>query len=231
MKLLAIDTATEACSAAVLDGEMLVERYQLAPRAHNRLILLMIEEALAECGLSKQQLDAVAFGCGPGSFTGLRIAAGVAQGLALGLDLPVLPISTLAALALDALAITPVPAPCVFACIDARMDEVYWGVYEALSDGEMRLVGTELVSAPEQVPVSTDLTGVGAGSGWAAYADELSGRVGARLRAVLPDRYPRAGAIARLGAAGLRRGGGVDPAQAQPVYLRDNVARKPGSTA
>lgn len=229
MKLLAIDTATEACSAAVLDGETLVERYQLAPRAHNRLILPMIEEALAECGLAKRQLDAIAFGSGPGSFTGLRIAAGVAQGLALGLDLPVLPISTLAALALDAMASEP--APSVFACIDARMDEVYWGVYVGLPDGGIRLAGNELVCAPETAPVATDMAGVGTGSGWAAHADALSGRVGSRLRAVLPDRYPRAAAIVRLGAVELRRGGGLDPAQAQPVYLRDNVARKPGDSA
>lgn len=229
MKLLAIDTATEACSAAALDGETVVERYQLAPRAHNRLILPMIEEVLAEFGIKKQQLDAVAFGCGPGSFTGLRIAAGVAQGLALGLDLPVLPVSTLAALALDASMISPIP-PCVFSCIDARMGEVYWGVYTVKPDGEISLVGNERVCPPGKVPVLVDMPGVGTGSGWVAHADELSGRVGPRLLAVLSDRYPRAAAIARLGATDLRWGGGVDPALAQPVYLRDDVARKPGNT-
>lgn len=229
MKLLALDTATEACSVAVLDGDTVVERYQLAPREHNRLILPMIEQVLAETGLTAGQLDAVAFGCGPGSFTGVRMAAGVAQGLALGLDLPVAPVSTLAALSLDAL----VSMGCerAFACIDARMSEVYWGVYERQDDGDVQLLAPETVGSAGQVLVPPGAAGVGIGSGWASYAGTLSCRVGAALLASLPDRYPRAAAVARLAAFVIHKGGGLEPEQAQPAYLRDQVAKKPGGGA
>lgn len=226
MKILALETATEACSAAVLSDGTLVERYQIAPREHNRLILPMIGEVLAECNLSLGQLDAIAFGRGPGSFTGVRIAAGVAQGLALGLDLPVLPVSTLAALSLDAMLTESVDR--AFACIDARMHEVYWGVYERLADGDLQVLGVETVCPPESIPVTAVTTGVGIGSGWATYPDLLRERIGGGLAGVLPDRFPRAAVLARLGAVAFLKGGGLPPEQAQPVYLRDNVAKKPG---
>jgi tRNA threonylcarbamoyladenosine biosynthesis protein TsaB len=132
MKLLALDTATEACSAAVwVDGTVL-ERYELAPRRHAALILPMIEAVLAEANLSPLQLDAIAFGRGPGAFTGVRIAVGIAQGIAFAADLPVIPISTLAALALGAAQETGYSR--IAAALDARMGEVYWGVY-AVADG------------------------------------------------------------------------------------------------
>lgn len=226
MNLLALDTATEACSAAILTRGELVERYQIAPREHNRLILPMVEEVLAVCGLSANQLDAIAFGRGPGSFTGVRIAAGVAQGFALGLDLPVLPVSTLAALALEAM--RSQAADCAFACIDARMHEVYWGEYQRLEGDDLRLSGNETVRPPETVLVTPGRVGVGVGSGWAAYPEVLRERAGHRLAGVLPDRFPRAAILARLGAIAFMRGEGLPPEQAQPVYLRDNVARKPG---
>lgn len=224
MNLLAIDTATEACSAALLQGDHLHERYQLAPREHNRLILPMISELLAEAGVEAEDLDAIAFGCGPGSFTGVRIAAGVTQGIAFGLDLPVIPISTLAALSLDAMETTGIDV--AYACIDARMNEVYWGIYERDSSGEVSLIGEESVTAAATVNGLAGRAAVGTGSGWMTYPDVLAHRVGDDLSSVLPDRFPRAGYIARLGALNLLRGDEHPAEQAEPVYLRDNVARK-----
>ena len=224
MNLLAIDTATEACSAALLQGDHLFERYQLAPREHNRLILPMISELLAEAGVEAEDLDAIAFGCGPGSFTGVRIAAGVTQGIAFGLDLPVIPISTLAALSLDAMETTGIDV--AYACIDARMNEVYWGIYERDSSGEVSLIGEESVTAAATVNCLAGRAVVGTGSGWMTYPDVLAHRVGDDLSSVLPDRFPRAGYIARLGALNLLRGDEHPAEQAEPVYLRDNVARK-----
>ncbi|CAL1241417.1 tRNA (adenosine(37)-N6)-threonylcarbamoyltransferase complex dimerization subunit type 1 TsaB [Candidatus Methylocalor cossyra] len=225
MKLLAIETATEACSCALLIDGHSTERYALAPREHNRLILPMVQSLLEEAGLALEQLDALAFGRGPGAFTGLRIAAGVVQGLAFGADLPVVPVSTLAALAQQALDETA--APQVFACLDARMDEVYWGVYGRGGEGTAQLLGQELVAPAGAVPLPGEGWGVGLGSGWSRYGALLADRLGNRLTAVLQDRFPRAAAVARLGAEGFRLGRAVAAEQAVPVYLRDQVARQP----
>jgi tRNA threonylcarbamoyladenosine biosynthesis protein TsaB len=224
MNILAVETATEACSAALLADGQLIERYRLAPREHNRLILPMVEAVLAEAGLGLRQLDALAFGRGPGSFTGVRIAAGVAQGIAYGADLPVIPVSTLAALADDALAETGLD--CALACIDARMGEVYWGVYRRGGEGYPELWGEEAVLPADLAPCPEDARGVGAGSGWATYGAALRERLGSGVAAVLADRFPRAGIVARLGAEAFRQGRALPPEQAQPVYLRDNVAKK-----
>ena len=148
MNILAIETATEACSAALaVDGEI-IERYQVAPRRHTQLIHGQMEEVLAETGLALGQLDAIAFGRGPGAFTGVRIATSVVQGVAFALDLPVIPISTLAALAQGC------EGDRLLVAIDARMNEVYWGVYRRDQGGLVELVGEERVVAPEQVPCS-----------------------------------------------------------------------------
>jgi len=224
MNLLAIDTATEACSAAVLSEDRLYEHYQLAPRAHNRLILPMVSELLAESGVELTELDAIVFGCGPGSFTGVRIAAGVAQGLAFGLGLPVIPISTLAALSLDALDTEGTELS--YACIDARMNEVYWGIYERYGKDSVRLIGCESVIPPGHIEALQGKSGVGVGSGWAAYPELLAEQLGSGLQSIMPDRFPRAAFIAKLGAVALAQGGGFPAEQALPVYLRDNVARK-----
>ncbi|MFZ4702392.1 MAG: tRNA (adenosine(37)-N6)-threonylcarbamoyltransferase complex dimerization subunit type 1 TsaB, partial [Candidatus Methylumidiphilus sp.] len=144
MKLLSLETSTEACSAALyLDGEI-TERYQLAPQQHNKLILPMIQSLLAEADLKLHQLDALAFGRGPGSFTGVRIAAGIVQGLAFGADLPVAPVSTLAAMAQEVFAESD--SQYALPCIDARMGEVYWGVYRRGNDGMAKLSGSEVVA-------------------------------------------------------------------------------------
>ena len=227
MKILALETATEACSAALyVNGEVL-ERYALAPREHNRLILPMIESLLAEAGTTLKGLDALAFGRGPGSFTGVRIAAGVVQGLGFGAELPVAPVSTLAALAQEAFAETPQSH--AFPCIDARMGEVYWAVYRRDGEGCAGLLGAESVVAAERVIFPEDVCGFGIGSGWGTYQEILRARLGeGRVAGILRGRVPRASWIARLAVRMVAQGGCVSAEDAQPVYLRDKVAKKPG---
>ena len=217
MKLLALETATEACSAAIwVDGAVL-ERYEIAPRRHAALILPMVEAILAEAGLTMNQLDAIAVGRGPGAFTGVRIAIGIAQGLAFAGDLPVVPISTLAALALGAARETGQTR--IATALDARMGEVYWGVWAA-SEDQAALMGEERVCAPA---LATAPPGAwfGVGSGWSAYAEALSQRL--TVSGWLGERYPHASDIARLAADPARRDQWVMAEQALPVYLRDRV--------
>ena len=225
MKILAIDTATEACSAALhFDGDV-SQRYRVAPREHSHIILPMIDELLAEAGIAVAELDAVAFGRGPGSFMGVRIAAGVTQGIAFAWDLPVVPVSTLAAIAQTANAETG--ATRVLSAIDARMNEVYWGAYRLSDDGCMQLDGDECVISPSDVPVPAGQGWTGAGTGWAAYGEQLRAAVGpARLTAELDGCLPSAASIVHLAVADYQAGRRVTPSQAVPVYLRDNVAKK-----
>jgi len=200
-------------------------RFELAPRQHADLVLSMCSELLAEAGITARQLDALAFGRGPGSFTGLRIAAGTVQGIAFGLDLPVVPVSTLAAMAQGA--ITECGVTRVLCALDARMDEVYWGAYEKGEDGLAHTMDEELVCPPEHVPVPPGGQFYGAGSGWKAYGAILREHIGAgNLLEVEKDRYPDARYVLPLGADVFRRGEAVPAEQAQPVYLRDKVAKK-----
>jgi tRNA threonylcarbamoyladenosine biosynthesis protein TsaB len=221
MKLLALDTSTEACSVAVwYDGEV-VERHELGRQQSQRL-LPMVQEVLADAGLALNQLDALAFGRGPGSFTGLRIGAGVAQGIAFGGDLPVLPVSSLVALAQGQAAAR------VLAALDARMGQVYW-VRCVRQGGVMVAVGEERVSAPSDVTVPAGERWVGAGSGWDVYAPALQSRLGDRVTQWLPRVLPRARHVAELGAVALAAGTAVRAEQALPVYVRDEVTHKPSS--
>ena len=222
MNLIAIDTATEACSVALWrsDGE-LQELYELAPRAQAQRLLPMIDRLLAEAGLGRGDLDAVAVGRGPGSFTGVRLAISVAQGLALGLGLPVLAISSLAALA-QAEA-EHYPNATLLACIDARMGEVYAGCYRVGANGQVGLAAAEAVGPAGQVALAEGDDWVVLGTGWASYADALRARIGIP-RFADGARYPRAAMIARLAAAAWARGEGVAAELALPVYLRDKVA-------
>lgn len=219
MKLLALDTSTEACSAAVLVDDEVIERFELAPRSHGQLILTMIEAVMAEAGLNPHQLDALAFGRGPGAFTGVRIATGVVQGIAFAADLPVVPISTLAAIALGAIREHEVNR--VAAAVDARMGEVYWGLYQADGEGGVKLLGKEQVCPPTAVLVPAEGAWFGAGSGWAVYSELLSQR--SRTRTWQGDCYPRAWDVAVLGALAWGQGEAVTVDQALPVYLRDRV--------
>lgn len=222
MKLLALDTATEACSVAVLVEGAALERYELAPRRHAALILPMIEAVLAEAGLRPTQLDAVAFGRGPGAFTGVRVAVGIAQSVAFAADLPVVPVSTLAALALGAGRETG--RGHIAAALDARMGEIYWGAY-VVAGQTAEPLSEECVRAPADVSAPAgDWFGVG--SGWAVHAAILSRRLA--VSGWLGQRYPRAGDIARLAAE--RRGAWVAAELALPVYLRNEVAGKAAVT-
>lgn len=223
MKLLAIETATEACSAAMMvDGE-LTEQYCLTTNGHTKIILPMIESLLSQANLLPSDFDGLAFGCGPGSFTGVRIATGIAQGIAFALDLRVVPVSNLAAVAQDFFDNSD--EELAFVAMDARMNEIYWGVYKRNADGYAELIGTQAVIPASQIKFP-DLSGVGIGTGWKTYQQELSSRLAHRVIRYEADHLPRARAIARLGAEGFKQGLAVAPEQALPVYLRDKVAKK-----
>lgn len=225
IRLLAIETATAACSAALyIDGEI-QERHAFAPRQHAALVLPMIESLLVEADLKPGQLDAIAFGRGPGSFTGVRIAASVVQGIALGAGLPVIAVSTLAALAAGAIRETETQG--VLVALDARMEEVYWGRYVAVTNRVPALQGEEAVYKPECVHMPADGIWIGAGSGWDSYGSMLVERAGERVVRLLPDLEPRALDIANLGVDKFGRNEVIAPEAAVPVYLRDNVAREP----
>lgn len=222
MKLLAFETATEACSVALyLDGQVR-ERFELAPRRHAELALPWAEALLAEAGVARAQLDAVAVGRGPGAFTGVRLAIALAQGIALALDRPVVPVSTLAVLAAGA----PADGPGrILASIDARMGELYAGAFAR--DGEtMAALDLERVLPPEAVALPVLPAGAwqGVGTGFAAADGLLGRRLGASLERIDPTALPRAADLARLAAVAFARGQVLAPERVEPAYLRDNVA-------
>lgn len=224
MRILAIDTATECCSAALLLGEQVLLRVVITERGHAEIILPMIDGLLAEAGIALSSLDGIAFGRGPGGFTGLRVAAGVAQGLAIGANLRVAPVSSLAAVAAQVASEAGVGT---LVCNDARMGEVYWAAYrrdpKAIAPHEL---SAEVVTAPDRVE---SLAGVRFVAGNAftrhpALLERLQ-RTGLHYCAGL---YPRADAVARIGAELLAAGKGVSAEHALPTYVRDDVARPSG---
>jgi tRNA threonylcarbamoyladenosine biosynthesis protein TsaB len=218
MKLLAFETATEACSVALwVDGEVR-ERFEVAPRRHAELALPWAGALLAEAGVARSALDAIGVGRGPGAFTGVRLAVALAQGIALALDRPVVPVSTLAVLAMQA------PPGKVLAAIDARMGEVYTAPF--IADGEgVAATGAERVSPPGTgVLAGEDGDWHGVGTGFAAVDAALRVALGRRLASVDPIALPRAAHLARLAAAAWARGETVAPERLEPAYLRDNVA-------
>ncbi len=223
MRILALDTATEACSVALLDGERCESRYEEIGRGHAERILPMVQEVLAAAGVALRDVDAIAVGRGPGAFTGVRIAISVAQGLAFGADKPVVLISDLAAVAQRA--VNEAGAQQVVAALDARMGEVYWGIYERGPRGLVELTGQEHVGSPDRVALPADASWHGAGSGWQLEA--LRNRAfdgGTVAQRLLPQLFPRAQEIAGHGRAAFERGEAVPAQQALPVYLRDDVA-------
>ena len=220
MKILALDTSTEACSVALaIDGD--VRDDTVLGQQHSSRVLLMVDTLLAEAGLRLNQLDAIAFGRGPGLFTGLRIGTGVVQGLAFGANLPVVPVSSLAALA-HAQAATH-----LLTAVDARMSQVYWAAFTREANGTLELIGQECVVAPRAVPLPPAARWQGVGSGWDRYAETLAKRLGAKLDSWLPERYPHARDVAALAAVDFQHGRAVAPEQALPVYVRDQVVRRP----
>lgn len=222
MNLIAIETATDACSAALwLDGTI-AEEFAIIPRQHTQQILPMLESLFSRTGLSFAQIDGLAFGCGPGSFTGLRIAASVIQGLAVAWDRPVVPVSTLNALAQGAYRITKNTH--LFSCLDARMGEVYAGYYMLdESTGHMTLFSPEFLASPNDICFPPDIDWLGVGSGCKAYLSLFEQKTGFHWREQMGDIYPHAQDVAELAAARFLRGDYVSAEQALPVYLRDKV--------
>lgn len=221
MNLLAIDTSGDACSAALLRDESIRQRLEMAPRRHGELILPMLDGLLKEAGIGLHDLDVIAFGRGPGSFTGVRIAVAVAQGIAFGALLPTAPVSTLAALAQGEFRRSGRRR--ILAALDARMGEVYWGAFEAGEGGLMASHGEERVCPPDQVPIPAGGDWWGVGAGWAAYGEVLAERLGAALAGMRSEAICEAQDIAWIGAARCRMGELLAPELAQPVYLRDRV--------
>ncbi|RLR18322.1 tRNA (adenosine(37)-N6)-threonylcarbamoyltransferase complex dimerization subunit type 1 TsaB [Sodalis-like symbiont of Bactericera trigonica] len=224
-RILALDTATEACSAALmLDDDVLLERFTLAPREHTQRILPMVDSLLVEAGITLKSLDALAFGRGPGSFTGVRIGIGIAQGLALGANLPLIGVSTLAALAEGAWRQTGIGQ--VLTAIDARMGEVYWAPYQ-------RQAGMWLGEEHEAVAALEALASLGAslsgcwataGTGWQTYPTlfHYEGLTLVAGHALLPS----ARDMLPLALHHYRHGGAQPVALAEPTYLRKEVAWK-----
>jgi tRNA threonylcarbamoyladenosine biosynthesis protein TsaB len=230
MNLLAIETATEACSVALLCGDALFDRSELAPRRHAELVLPMAEGLLAEAGITRRQLDAIAVGRGPGAFTGVRLAISVAQGLALALDIPVVPVSSLATLAMQA----PRNGAAIVAAIDARRGEIYAGAFRFDPDGLVEPLGLEHVLPASDLVLPQAAAWNVLGTGWRAYGDAIRERLPSPPRWADGDRYPQACDVARLAAPRFAAGKGVAPEQALPVYLRDKVAltlKEQGETA
>ncbi len=218
MNLLAFEASTSHLSVALWSEGELAEKSALLPNGGSERLLPWAMELLAEGGLTLKRLDGIAFGAGPGSFTGLRLACGVVQGLACGLDLPVVPVGTLAALALAC------GDGAVLACLDARMNEVYLAAYQVAGETVAEVLAPK-VGAGKTAPLPEGPGWRGVGDGFAsAEGTKLIARLGKRLVSVDAARFPTAAAVARLAAPILVRGDGVPAAKAQPLYLRDKVA-------
>lgn len=220
MKILAFETATEACSVALwIDGNV-CERHAIAPRQHAQLVLGWADALLADAGIARSALDAIAVGRGPGAFTGVRLAIATAQGIAMALDIPVVPVSTLAVLAQGAAADCASP---IIAAIDARMGEVYLGRFERGTDGLVLACTAEWLGSPLAAECRLAV-GCGIGSGFAAADGALIARLGLSLASVDAGALPHAGDCARLAAAALAHGEGISAERLEPAYLRNQVA-------
>jgi tRNA threonylcarbamoyladenosine biosynthesis protein TsaB len=216
--ILAIETSSELASCALLSGDTVLSRESGGVRTHSQSVLPMVQELLLEAQVGLSDVDAIAFGAGPGSFTGVRTACGVAQGLAFGAELPVLPLVTLEAMAEACRA--KGGATDVLAVLDARMNEVYWAQYRF--DGAWQVVIAPTLSSPAEVAPQAGAGLAACGNGFAAYPEAFAGKAfaeGADATIV-----PHARDLARIGAAALAAGQGVPAAQAQPLYLRNKVA-------
>lgn len=217
MKLLALDASTEFCSVALWVDGRINERNTVAGQAHSEQLLEMIDAVLADGGTPLGRLDGIAYGQGPGSFTGLRVACAVAQGLAFPADIPVAGIGTLHAMAVACAAAR------VVCCLDARMHEIYHAAYVLGDDGYAE-VSAPRVCAPGAAPLLPGNGWTGCGSGFTAYGEVLRQRYGETLGAVAGDIHPRAADMARLAAPLFAAGLGVPAERAVPVYVRDKVA-------
>lgn len=221
MNVLAIDTATEACSAALRAGAHTLARFERVERAHTERLMPMVLELMAAAGLRFGQLDGYVCGVGPGSFAGVRIGVGYVKGLALAVDRPVAPVSSLAMLALPPLR---AGAAQVIAALDARMNEVYLGSYRAAADGTPEPAAAELVCAPQQAPRAQPGRWTAVGSGWARYEAALRGATAADIVALDAQALPRAEDALAIGVPALIAGRGLAAERLTPAYLRNKVA-------
>lgn len=222
MKILAIDTSTEACSAALyIDGE-LIERYLVAPRKHIELLKPMVDEVMKAAEVDVSELTGLAFGAGPGSFAGLRVACAFVQGMGAGLEIPVVPVSTLKAMAQQVL--DTHADRTVLVMLDAKMKEVYWGVYR-LEDKEVVTVLPEQVTKIDEIPNFAGIVGlaniIGAGDGWNVTPNWVEAL---KPEFIEKNVYPRAGEIALLSIDDFENGMALDADQVSPIYLRNNIA-------
>ena len=223
MNILAIETSSDACSCALWRPDGLIERGEEAPRRHTALLLPMVEAVLAQAGLPLSAVDLLAYGCGPGSFTGVRIASSAVQGLALAVDRPVLPVSSLAAAATAG----GRPGERVLAAFDARLDEVYLGAFTVGDGGLAEPVADEQLAGPQRVALPGGGPWIGVGRGWAVHGERLRERIGGRLAEIRGEVLPSAGAVARLAAA-ADPADALPAAEAAPGYLRRDVATPHG---
>jgi tRNA threonylcarbamoyladenosine biosynthesis protein TsaB len=235
VNLLAIETSTEFCSLAVAAGDLVFARHEPAGQRHAETILVAIRELIGEARLTLEQIEGIAYGAGPGSFTGLRVACGVAQGLAMARGIGVIGIASLLAVAEQAGAVNAI------CCIDARMGEVYHAAYRrvpstdsasldaAANSGGWIELSAPVVCRPEAVPLApegADGEWTGCGSGFATYREVLELRYAGQLQSVVPDALPTASAVLRLAQPQFAAGKACDPASAIPHYVRDRVALK-----
>jgi tRNA threonylcarbamoyladenosine biosynthesis protein TsaB len=219
MRVIAVETSTEYCSVALWQDGAVLDRCELVGQKHSEVLIPMLDALVAEAGTKLADMDGIAFGKGPGSFTGVRIACGVAQGLALGANLPVLGVCTLEALAQAS------GHDRVIATLDARMAEVYHAAYER-RNGRWIAMSEPSLCLPQDAPQVAGTGWHGMGSGFIAHGAQLRERYAANLAAVNENAVPQARAIVELAAPLLAAGMGVDAAEAQPLYLRDKVALK-----
>lgn len=224
MRVLALDTSTEYCSVALWQDGAVIERCELAGQKHSEMLIAMLDALLKDAGFGIRDVDGIAFGKGPGSFTGVRIACGAAQGLALGANLPVAGMCTLEALAEAS------GQPRVIAALDARMGEIYHAAYQKQND-VWTTVSEPCLCKPEDAPLVPGEDWFGAGSGFAMHGAALNARYAGQLTGTDGAAVPQAAAIAALGAAQFALGHGVDAAEALPLYLRDKVALKTSERA
>jgi tRNA threonylcarbamoyladenosine biosynthesis protein TsaB len=220
MRVLALDAATEACSVALLSGDETIGRFAMGGLSAAPQLLAMVEAVLAEARMTLTMLDGMVSSIGPGAFTGVRISVAVAQGLAFGAGLRLAAVTTLEALALQAIR---KGAERALACLDARMGEVYWGCYAADAERGLIAMGPASVGPPQSVVLPLPGIYHGIGRGFTAYPS-LGTLTGLELTPEGSDALPNAREFARLGALRLRRGEGLDPADLKPLYLRDKVA-------
>ena len=219
--ILAVDTATNACSAAVQWNGAIHHRWEHASIAHGDRILALVEAVLSDAGAALLDLDAIAFGCGPGSFTGLRIGVGVAQGLAFAANISLIPLSNLAILAQQAQ--RRLGSTRSLIAMDARMEEIYWAAYtQNMTDKSLHLVGEESVCRPEQAVIPADAGWVGIGTGW--HASALRARCLSAVSHIEADWLPDSIDALPLAQQAWKNGHVVRPVDAAPIYLRNNVA-------